>query len=283
MKKVLIILTVIFTVIMQTRVFGALDTNLTWTYNGYFFQQTVDLLGSTGEYASGGFFVYANETHTGRQSFNYEAAVTSDVINDDNVKNGGWDKFFVYLAVDGIPEDGIPEAESALLPGYKDDGGVFHAYDSLFMAFSRYPATADATVKLYKAENAALTELASDTLTSEQRANGHAFNIRLEYAYSTDAQNTLVVKLDDKVIATLQDCDDLIDGRFAFQTKFTYMTATKAVYTETENIPPEPSTNPGTGESGSAFGAAAVFLLTVALTVVFKKNKRYMLLGECIK
>ncbi len=278
MKKVFIVTVVICMIILQITAFGALDTNLTWTYEPWWYMQSEDTLGINNP-SGGGKFLYSNETHTGTQSFTYQLTFTADV-EDENVRNYGWDQLDVYLAVDGIPQINGADAEN--LPGYKDDQNVYHGYDALFIRIKRYPASSDATIKLCKVVDEVYTEITEETLAAEQRANGYVFDLSFKYEYASDTNNTLTVYLGDEVVATLQDCDDLIDGRFSFQTIHTKLLATKVVYTETTNKTEpttepttapatEPVSNPSTGDMSLLILATIIAAATV-ITVSTRKK-----------
>lgn len=243
--------------------------NLSWTFEPWWYSQTEEFFGvNPANPADKCKPAYTTQVMDGTKSFKVEMDFTANVT-DSTIQTNGWDTFNLYLAMNGTPSTDLKGAapdEKMDYPGYVADNGVTEVlYDSLFLAFKRWPAGATATVRLMQIKDSVVSELASFDLTAEQRANDHNFNLVYEYNYTSDDNNSLSVTLDGVKIFTLDNCKDKVVGSIAVSTVYSFFRATKYTITYIEAAP----TQPDTGD----FGVIALAFVAISSVVVKKKKE----------
>ncbi len=256
---------------------------LTWKYNSWWFQETDTFFG-TNNGNPGSKYAYAEQKLTGKQSFRYEVTLTADVT-DDNVKNGGWESLEVYLAIDGEPDTNL---DGFSYPGETNASGEKQYYDSLFVQVTRYPANTEAKATVWRVVKQQATELGGVILTEAQRVNGHTFQFVFDYAYSSDDNNVLTIRLDGQELLKQQNCQEMVCGAPGFLGTNLELRVTHASLTNTETVPPT-STNgadstPDHTEKPTETGDFNSFPLTLLLvilsgcmvagTIVLRQKKR---------
>lgn len=272
MKRIITICLVLaFVIAMFAMPVSAADTveDIRWVSHGWWYQETEEFFGVNNA-ANACKPAYSEQVFDGTKSFKVEMSFSADVT-DANVQSHGWDSLSVYLALDGKPDTNL--ADGFDYPGEgTPDAQVW--YDQLLLRMKRWPESADSVVNVIQVKDNVATELDADALTSEQKANGHVFDLVYTYDYTSDTENKLTITLDGSVIYEADNCKDMVVGSVGFSTTHSFLKVTKATITYPEKTAPAEkitSVSAFTGDSHAAMQIGGTFAMQFATGEAFNK------------
>lgn len=264
MKKIITVcLVMAFVFAMFAVPVSAADTveDIQWINEAYWWHQTEEYFGvnnANGEIKP----AYSQQVFDGTKSFRVDLTFTADVL-DANVQSYGWDLMDIYLALNGQPDTNL--AFGFTYPG----SGTAEAqvwYDQLILRMKRWPADADSYATVIQVKDNVATELCKVQLTSDQKANGHVFDLVYTYDYTSDTDNKITVTLDGVAIYEAENCKDMVIGSFGLGNVHSWVKATNATITYPEKAAPPA---PDTGD----FGVIALVFAAISSVAIKKKKE----------